>query len=314
MRKLVTSLMSILAICTASAGLAQDVAVLYSNLGTPTRLFRNASSEFVWDDLQLAGGGLVTGLTVAANNSRPTPQPGSLGVIEFRRFDNPNGGPVGTLLGSVTIDLRGQMLPTGDFTIAVDDLAGFGVELPPDRVAIGVNFNDPTLSFGLVTFDPPTVGASSPVAWVGTDPTPITCLGADSQLVPCNFGFELRSGAISVHIDVKPGEADNTISPRAAGVIWLAVLSNAAIAFDPLQVNMETVRFGPLNAVPQIANVRDVNRDGLSDLLLRFRLREVGLGCDSTQATLTGVMFDGRQIYAQDAVQMVGCKARRPTK
>ena len=127
------------------------------------------------------------------------------------------------------------MLPTGDFTIAVDELAGFGVDLPPERVAIGVNFNDPTLSFGLVTF-------------------------------------------------------------------------------DPLQVNMETVRFGPLNAVPQIANVRDVNRDGLSDLLLRFRLREVGLGCDSTQAALTGVMFDGRQIYGQDAVQMVGCKARRPTK
>ena len=75
---------------------------------------------------------------------------------------------------------------------------------------------------------------------------------------------------------------------------------------------METVRFGPLEAVPQIANVRDANRDGLGDLLLRFRLREVGFGCDSTQATLTGVMFDGRQVYAQDTVQMVGCKARRP--
>ncbi len=97
MRKLIALLFAIVTFGTASAALAQDVTVLYSNAATSTHLFRNASDEFVWDDLQLAGGGLLTGLTVVANNSRPTPQPGSIAVLEFRRFDNPNGGPIGTL-------------------------------------------------------------------------------------------------------------------------------------------------------------------------------------------------------------------------
>ena len=60
MRKLITSVFAIAASCTASVALPQNVAVLYSNVGTTTRLFRNASDEFVWDDLQLAGGGLLT--------------------------------------------------------------------------------------------------------------------------------------------------------------------------------------------------------------------------------------------------------------
>jgi len=314
MRKLITSLIAGVTFGFASAALAQDVAVLYSNVTTSTHLFRNASDEFVWDDLQLEGGGLLTGLTLVANNSRPTPQPGSMAAIEFRRFDNPNGGPVGTLLGSLTIDLTGQMLPSGDFTISVDDLAHFGVVLPPDRVATGLRFNDPTLSFGLLTFDPPTVGASSPAAWVGTNPTPITCIGVDSRRLPCNFGFELRSGSSSVQIDVKPGEAGNTVNPRAAGVIWVAVLSDLAMAFDPLQVRVETVRVGPKHAAPEVAHVRDVNRDGIGDLLLRFRLQAFGLDCNSSQVALTGVTFDGRQVFGRDAVQMVGCRASRLRK
>jgi hypothetical protein len=314
MRKLIALLFAIVTFGTASAALAQDVTVLYSNAATSTHLFRNASDEFVWDDLQLAGGGLLTGLTVVANNSRPTPQPGSIAVLEFRRFDNPNGGPIGTLLGTLTIDLTGEMLPSGDSTISVNDLARFGVVLPQDRVATGLRFNDPTLSFGLITFDPPTVGASSPAAWVGTDPTPITCIGVDSRLVPCNFGFELRSGSTSVQIDVKPGEAGNSVNPRAAGVVWVAVLSNLAMAFDPLQVSVETVRVGPGYAVPEVAHARDVNRDGISDLVLRFRLRAVGLDCNSSQVALTGVTFDGRQVFGRDAVQMAGCRASRLRK
>ena len=113
MRKLVTCLIAVTTVGTASVAFAQGATELYSNVETSTGLVRNASVDIVWDDLQLAGGGLLTGLTVVADNSRPTAQPGSIALIECRRFDNPDGLPNGTLIGAVTIDLRGQMLPSG---------------------------------------------------------------------------------------------------------------------------------------------------------------------------------------------------------
>jgi hypothetical protein len=289
---------------------ADETSVLYSNLSTETRFFLNASFEVVWDDLDLAKGGLLTGMTLVVNNSRPVPEPGSLVEVEFREYDYVSDGPLGSLIGSVKIDLRGESIPPGDSIISVDDLAAFGVVLPRERIAVGVIFDDPTRSFGLITFDPPTVGASSPSAWLGEDARPVTCFLGGEKSVPCNFGLELRSSAILVSIDLKPGDARNTINPAQNGVLWVAILAEAQTPFDPLQILIPSVRFGAGEARADHFRVHDVNRDGLVDLLLRFRTSEVGVDCGDNEVALTAETYTGRLVWGKDRVNTVGCRPR----
>ena len=173
---------------TSVSSEAADGAVVYSNMEATTRpsYFRNASSgDFIWDDLRVVGGGLLTRLSLIANNYRPIDQPGGVIDVEFR-LAGAGGGATGRLIGSVTIDETGSSYPTGNKLIVADNLEHFGVILPRNAVVmVGARFRDPTGSLGLITFDPPTIGASSTAFWVGSDPNP--------QYLPVagNFGWEL---------------------------------------------------------------------------------------------------------------------------
>jgi hypothetical protein len=89
------------------------------------------------------------------------------------------------------------------------------------------------------------------------------------------------------------------------------VLSDGEAAFDPLQIDVATVRFGPSSAGAVRSHVRDVNGDGMGDLLLRFKISAVGLRCRDTEATMTGRTYDGEVITATDSIRTVGC-GRRP--
>jgi hypothetical protein len=112
----------------------------------------------------------------------------------------------------------------------------------------------------------------------------------------------------SVTIDIKPGNKHNKIKPHSKGKIWVAILSNIDTAFDPLQIDISTVQFGNDDAEPIRHRVQDFNRDGLPDLLLQFKIRETGLACGDTEATLIGETFDGLSITGMDTVKTVGCK------
>ena len=113
-----------------------------------------------------------------------------------------------------------------------------------------------------------------------------------------------------VAIDVAPGNKENTISARSTGGIWVAILSttDSAHAFDPVsQVDTSTVVFGPDGANPVRNRAQDINKDGLPDLLLQFKLAATGLHCGETQAALTGSTFDGRPFRGTDSITAVGC-------
>ena len=57
--------------------------------------------------------------------------------------------------------------------------------------------------------------------------------------------------------------------------------------------------------------MKDVNEDGLDDLVLRFRTQEASIVCGDTSAALTGETFDGWAIVGTDSIQTVGCKIRK---
>ena len=112
-------------------------------------------------------------------------------------------------------------------------------------------------------------------------------------------------------IDIKPGYKRKVINPRAKGGIWVAVLSDtdSESPFDPSsQVDIPSVEFGPDGAKAARHKVKEINKDGLGDLLLRFKMPQTGISCGDTEAKLTGETFGGQSFSGEDSIKTVGCK------
>lgn len=127
----------------------------------------------------------------------------------------------------------------------------------------------------------------------------------------------VSTDAIDVDIDVKPGNKRYVINPRAKGDIWVAILSDtdSDSPFDPSsQVDIPTVEFGPDGTKAIRHKVKDKNKDGLGDLLLRFKIPATGISCGDTEATLTGETFDGQSFTGTDSIKTVGCKKPKKYK
>lgn len=178
----------------------------------------------------------------------------------------------------------------------------FTVSRPNDLIATAFfgarnDLPEPFRVFGFfVTFDPPVF------------------VQAGISQVRFEFGFDILVGgeaaATPVNIDIKPGNKHNNFNPLSSGRIWVAILSDITpeSPFDPLsQVDIPTVQFGPDAAKAIRHKARDVNRDGLDDLLLQFQIRETGIACGETEATLTGETFGGQQFSGTDLMNTVGC-------
>jgi Tol biopolymer transport system component len=103
-------------------------------------------------------------------------------------------------------------------------------------------------------------------------------------------------------IDVRPGKAPNLINPNSAGRLQVAVLSTRT--FDaPSSVDASTLTFGRTGAESSRAacskTFRDVNGDGLPDLVCRFALRSAAFQMGDVTAVLRfadkkGVYYEGR--------------------
>ena len=99
-------------------------------------------------------------------------------------------------------------------------------------------------------------------------PPLVTWLATNEAFTP----FEM------VSIDIKPGDATNTINLKSNGVVPVAILGSAT--FDPMTVEPTTVTFAGANVairgrgVP-MTGVADVNHDGYPDLLLYFRTQDL---------------------------------------
>lgn len=133
---------------------------------------------------------------------------------------------------------------------------------------------------------------------------------------PPNDGFQglaIPQIPPAVAIDIKPGSDRNSINPRSRGGINVAILStNTAdgdpLNFDALQIRPKTARFGPNKAKAIRYRVKDVDKDGDSDLIFRFRIPKTGIACGDTGADLTGKTWGGQAIVGTDSIRTVGCK------
>ncbi|MDT8387218.1 MAG: hypothetical protein RQ736_06865 [Thiogranum sp.] len=117
---------------------------------------------------------------------------------------------------------------------------------------------------------------------------------------------DLSTGSTSVLLDIKPGDAKNSIDPDSRGKLKSAILTSAG--FDASTIDVAGVEFGPGAAEPDWYRLDDVDEDGDWDLTLRFETRAVSLACGDSAATMTGMTFDGMQIVGTDSINTVGCR------
>ena len=128
---------------------------------------------------------------------------------------------------------------------------------------------------------------------------------------PCLAVNEAFSPFLFVGVDIKPGEAGNTINLKSGGVVSVAILGSAT--FDPLTVDPETVTLAGAsvsrrttrgNGLP-MTSTRDANHDGYPDLVLFFRTQDLQLTPASTEAVLYGTTFSGQRLRGADSVRLV---------
>jgi hypothetical protein len=150
--------------------------------------------------------------------------------------------------------------------------------------------------------------------------------------------------AMTVRIDVKPGSDENRINARSKGRVPVAILSSgesvetdesktpggpdASILtfgpFDPSNADPETIGIGP-GQVPEgvleaageelavtpvhVAPTEDLNRDGIPDLILHFKTRDLCraglLAADVTEWVLSGETFEGEPFSGSDEIHLL---------
>jgi hypothetical protein len=135
-------------------------------------------------------------------------------------------------------------------------------------------------------------------AWIGGDWTDATVITI--YLVPRPI--------YEVSIDIQPGNPSNPINSRRGGVIQVAILSTPEFN-APLLVDRDSLMFGATGEETSLVSCqkkgRDVNRDGLPDLLCSFSARASGFQKDSVLGILTGQMIDETPLQGQDSVRVV---------
>ena len=114
---------------------------------------------------------------------------------------------------------------------------------------------------------------------------------------------------IAAVLDIKPGNDRNSINPLSQGNIWVAIVADPDGLEDPLQIDLSTLAFGPGKAEPNRFKSSDVNGDGLSDLLLRFGVPDVGLTCGDESAIISGRTYLDQRFIGVDVIRPVGCQS-----
>ena len=122
----------------------------------------------------------------------------------------------------------------------------------------------------------------------------------------CDIGAVEFGGLVA--IDIWPKKDARQINLGSNNGLEVAILS--LNGFDATTVDATTVLFGRtgVEASPAAVVLKDVNKDGLVDMLLSFNVGTMGMQCGDTRVALTGETNNGQPIGGFDSIKIVGCK------
>ena len=129
----------------------------------------------------------------------------------------------------------------------------------------------------------------------------------------CYFDdFKLDSNDLPPTIDIKPGDAYNTINLKGVKNISVAMLSSTNFS-APDQIDRTTITFGKTGDENSLISCakrsKDVNGDGLLDLVCTFSVKSTGFQCGDTEGILKGkVNITGMTFMDKQGIMFEPCK------
>jgi len=102
---------------------------------------------------------------------------------------------------------------------------------------------------------------------------------------------------------IKPGctAASKPLDIGARGTFFVTLLATGD--FDPTKVDLSSLRFH--QAAPVNTEFRDVNGDGIQDLVIELRKSDVHLAADASTARLSGWLKSSQSFYGEDKIRVV---------
>jgi hypothetical protein len=128
--------------------------------------------------------------------------------------------------------------------------------------------------------------------------------------------IQMNVSYFPVNIDIRPGNQHNQVNVKSGSALPVALLSTPGF-IAPEEVDAHSLTFGWTgqeaslkrgpNAQPHCHN-RDVNADGLKDLVCQFLVSKTELSCSAQNAYLRGKTNSGFIFQGSDLVRVTGCK------
>ena len=125
-------------------------------------------------------------------------------------------------------------------------------------------------------------------------------------VVKCTF---TNTHVLFAAIDIKPGGSPNTINVKADKTVPVAILGSASLNIEKVDISplsTDAPKFGGLTPqAPLKTSYEDVNKDGRTDLVLKYNTAGLGFTSSSTQGCVTGKLIDGTIITGCDSVKII---------
>ena len=325
--KTTTTLLTTLSVVLLAAG-TQARAQAYQITGT----FENpngtdtsgvGTSQFSY------GVGQPTVLTFEGAQAQGTLLPGSIvNVGDLTLFN----GAIVAGTGTTQVDL----IVVGEGCDSID-ATGTCVSpelLPIDGTAVLTFINTPNLGDPIGDSDnwcvPTTITGPPTCAWVGEGQSgSFKIFGIFGSLTVVDvlplddtgfvtIGTDPTSGQIfAVSMDFQPRDAMNRFEVEDEvddddGIVKVALLTSSGgvgQSFDATQVDVSSVTFGRTGseATPRRSRIKDVDKDGNADLVLKFSSVEADLTCTTDRVFIKGSSFDGVGFSATDVATPTDC-------
>ena len=206
-----------------------------------------------------------------------------------------------------------------------DSVATAAALQPDGRIVVAVHYLtlDSGADFALARYNgdgslDPSFGENG---WISTDlggeddlasavllqPDGKILLAGTSQLDFALARYLAQGQGIDIGIDIKPASPTNHVNPNSRGRIKVAILSTPEL--DALtMIDRDTVRFGRTGTEESLLRCkkrgRDVNKDGLRDLVCVFSIPLTGFQKGDQVGILSAQTADGIALTGSDSIQV----------
>lgn len=236
---------------------------------------------------------------------------------------------VGGTLG-FTLPPHGSLWPVPGYGVEIDGWYNPGWDPSPSHIALIQDRSDRNLAWAS---DPRTKDSTWHTVEVRVEEAAVTVSVDGAELFHWSgeidrtfsgIGFSAATGAatnwhlvddvriedlaVTVGVDVKPEDENNTFNNDGSGVLPVAILGSAEFDVTTVDASTVTLQSLPVKLNGQgrpLAHLEDVNGDGYVDLLLQISDEAVVFGPGESIATLEGELLDGTPIVGTDRVRIV---------